>query len=148
MIDRARDAIEGHLDPAYLTQEERSRYYEYLDGVMANPTAEQIAAAHERGMRPGAIGYDEYGRLVRRLPDGRIEVIDDVLDLRGARARLARVWPFALEVWQSQDEVQDFLFRPHPLIEDKRPIDVIMQSESGADRVLDILGRLKQGTAS
>ncbi|MEP9374702.1 DUF2384 domain-containing protein [Mesorhizobium sp. KR1-2] len=63
-------------------------------------------------------------------------------------ARVARVWGLALEVWQREDEARDFLFRPHPMLEDKRPIDVVIQNEIGAELVLDILGRLKYGTAA
>lgn len=63
-------------------------------------------------------------------------------------ARVARVWGLALDVWQSDAEARDFLFRPHPMIEDKRPIDIVIQSEFGAELVVDILGRLKYGTAA
>jgi putative toxin-antitoxin system antitoxin component (TIGR02293 family) len=63
-------------------------------------------------------------------------------------ARLARVWGFAVDVWQSEDEARDFLFRPHPMIEDKRPIDVMIQTEFGAELVVDILGSLKYGSAA
>lgn len=63
-------------------------------------------------------------------------------------ARLARAWAFALEVWQDADEARDFLSRPHAMLEDRRPIDVVIQSEIGAELVLDILGRLKYGTAA
>jgi putative toxin-antitoxin system antitoxin component (TIGR02293 family) len=63
-------------------------------------------------------------------------------------ARLARVWSLALEVWQSEDQARDFLFRTHPMLEDKRPIDLVIQSEIGAELVLDILGRLQYGSAA
>jgi putative toxin-antitoxin system antitoxin component (TIGR02293 family) len=63
-------------------------------------------------------------------------------------ARVARVWSVALDVWRSEEEARDFLFRPHPMIEDKRPIDVVIQSEFGAEMVVDILGRLKYGSAA
>lgn len=63
-------------------------------------------------------------------------------------ARVARVWGLALEVWHRDDEARDFLFRPHPMLEDRRPIDVVIQNEIGAELVLDILGRLKYGTAA
>ena len=63
-------------------------------------------------------------------------------------ARIARVWSLALEVWQDQDEARDFLFRAHPMIEDRRPIDVVIQSEFGAEMVVDILGGLKYGSAA
>jgi putative toxin-antitoxin system antitoxin component (TIGR02293 family) len=63
-------------------------------------------------------------------------------------ARVARVWGLALEVWQNDDEARNFLFRPHPMIEDKRPIDVVIQNEFGAEMVVDILGGLKYGSAA
>lgn len=67
----------------------------------------------------------------------------------GARlARVARVWALALDVWQSEGEARDFLFRAHPMLEDRLPVDVVIQSEIGAELVLDVLGRLKYGTAA
>ncbi|WP_439629487.1 antitoxin Xre-like helix-turn-helix domain-containing protein [Shinella sp.] len=63
-------------------------------------------------------------------------------------ARIARVWSLALEVWQDADEARDFLSRAHPMIEDRRPIDVVIQSEFGAEMVRDILGGLKYGSAA
>ena len=62
-------------------------------------------------------------------------------------ARLARVWGLARDVWQSDGEAREFLFRPHAMIEDRRPIDVVIQSEFGAELVVEILERLKYGTA-
>jgi putative toxin-antitoxin system antitoxin component (TIGR02293 family) len=63
-------------------------------------------------------------------------------------ARVARVWSFSLDVWKSEGDARNFLFRPHPMLEDKRPIDVVIRSEIGADLVLDILGSLKYGSAA
>jgi putative toxin-antitoxin system antitoxin component (TIGR02293 family) len=63
-------------------------------------------------------------------------------------ARLARVWGQALDVWQTEIEARDFLFRPHAMLEDRRPIDVVIQSEIGGELVLDILGSLKYGSAA
>jgi putative toxin-antitoxin system antitoxin component (TIGR02293 family) len=63
-------------------------------------------------------------------------------------ARLARVWSLARDVWRSDEDARDFLFRPHPMAEDRRPIDLVIQSEFGAELVVDILGRLKYGTAA
>lgn len=63
-------------------------------------------------------------------------------------ARLARVWSLSVDVWGSDEEARDFLFRPHPMMEDRRPIDVVIQSEFGAEMVLDILGGLKYGSAA
>lgn len=63
-------------------------------------------------------------------------------------ARLARVWSLAHEVWGSEEAARAFLFRPHPMIEDRRPIDVVLQNELGGELVLEILGGLKYGTAA
>ncbi|MGB3445785.1 MAG: antitoxin Xre/MbcA/ParS toxin-binding domain-containing protein [Xanthobacteraceae bacterium] len=63
-------------------------------------------------------------------------------------ARIARVWALAVDVWKSDADARNFLFRPHAMIENKRPFDVALQSEFGAELVLDILGRLKYGTAA
>jgi putative toxin-antitoxin system antitoxin component (TIGR02293 family) len=63
-------------------------------------------------------------------------------------ARVARVWNLALEVWQNEDDARDFLFRPHPMIEDRRPVDVVIQSEFGSEIVVEILERLKYGSAA
>lgn len=63
-------------------------------------------------------------------------------------ARLARVWSLAADVWGTEDEARQFLFRPHPMIEDRRPVDVVIQSEFGAEMVVDILGGLRYGSAA
>jgi putative toxin-antitoxin system antitoxin component (TIGR02293 family) len=63
-------------------------------------------------------------------------------------ARVAYVWSLARDVWGRDEAARDFLFRPHPMIEDKRPIDVVIQNEFGAEMVVDILGRLKYGSAA
>lgn len=63
-------------------------------------------------------------------------------------ARLARVWSAALDVWKDADEAREFLFRSHPMIEDRLPIDLVIQSEFGAEMVVGILGSLKYGSAA
>lgn len=63
-------------------------------------------------------------------------------------ARVARVWDLALDVWKIEDETRDFLFRPHPMLEDRRPIEMVIQNEIGAELVIDILAGLKYGTAA
>ena len=67
----------------------------------------------------------------------------------GARlARVARVWSVARDVWGGDEAARRFLFRPHMMLEDKRPVDVVLSSEFGAEMVVDILGGLKYGTAA
>jgi putative toxin-antitoxin system antitoxin component (TIGR02293 family) len=63
-------------------------------------------------------------------------------------ARVARVWSLARDIWESDEAAREFLFRPHPMIEDKRPVDVVIQTEFGAEMVIDILGGLKYGSAA
>lgn len=60
--------------------------------------------------------------------------------------RYARVWAAALRVWKSEEDARDFLWRKHPLLEGRRPIDVAT-TEVGARLVEDILGGLEFGTA-
>jgi putative toxin-antitoxin system antitoxin component (TIGR02293 family) len=63
-------------------------------------------------------------------------------------ARLTRLWNLAVEVWGSEDEARDFLFRPHAMLEDRRPVDVVIRNEIGAELVLEILQGLKYGSAA
>jgi len=88
-------------------------------------------------------------RLVPKATLERRRTTKKLSPEEGARlARLARVWSAARDVWGSDDEARDFLFRPHPMAEDKRPVDLVIQSEFGAELILDILGGLKYGTAA
>lgn len=63
-------------------------------------------------------------------------------------ARMARVWSMAVDVWGQDDEARDFLFRAHPMLEDRRPIDLVIESEIGSELVRDILAGLKYGSAA
>src|SRR5260221_12319431 len=62
--------------------------------------------------------------------------------------RLAKIWTFAREGWGSDDEARAFLFRPHMMVEGRRPSDVVLGTAMGAKLVEDILGRLKYGSAA
>ena len=88
-------------------------------------------------------------RLVPKATYERRKLAHRLSSEEGTRlARLARVWSVATDVWGGEDEARDFLFRPHAMIEDRRPIDVVIQNEFGAEMVIDILGRLKYGSAA
>lgn len=63
-------------------------------------------------------------------------------------ARLADIWALARKVWGSDAETRDFLFRPHQLLEGRRPIDVAIENELGGQLVRDLLGRLQYGSAA
>lgn len=62
--------------------------------------------------------------------------------------RLADIWSCALRIWKSDDEARDFLYRRHPLLDDRRPIDLVLENEIGAELVKSILGRLEYGSAA
>lgn len=62
--------------------------------------------------------------------------------------RLAKIWAFAREVWGGDEAARAFFFRPHMLLEGRRPIDVVLATDLGARMVEDILGRLKYGSAA
>lgn len=61
-------------------------------------------------------------------------------------ARLAAVWAFAKDVWKSDEAARRWLFAPHMMLENRRPVDVVLASEFGRPLVEEILGRLKYGT--
>jgi putative toxin-antitoxin system antitoxin component (TIGR02293 family) len=63
-------------------------------------------------------------------------------------ARLAEVWALAREVWGGDEEARAFLFRPHPMLEGRRPIDVVLANEFGRPLVEGILGGLQYGSAA
>lgn len=65
----------------------------------------------------------------------------------GRVARLARLWEFALDVWGSPEAARRFLGTPHPLLRNRVPRDLAIETELGARAVENILGGLKYGTA-
>lgn len=66
----------------------------------------------------------------------------------GRTYRLAQVWAACLDVWKEPEAARAFLYRSHPLLDQRRPIDVVLGSDLGARLVEDILGRLKFGSAA
>jgi putative toxin-antitoxin system antitoxin component (TIGR02293 family) len=84
------------------------------------------ATLARRRKRPNKLSTDESDRLVR----------------------LTKLWIFAREVWGSDKAAREFLFRPHAMLEGRRPIDVVLRTNLGAGLVEDILGRLKYGSAA
>lgn len=100
----------------------------------------QQLAPNDRTFRYRIVPRSSLAR--RRQQDNRLSVEE------GARlARLANIWGFAQEVWKDDDKARRFLFRPHMLLEDRPPIEIVLESEIGADLVKNILGGLLFGTA-
>jgi putative toxin-antitoxin system antitoxin component (TIGR02293 family) len=81
--------------------------------------------------------------LTRRRKEGRLSAAEGTVV-----ARLAAVWSHALDVWGTPNAARDFLSRPHPMIDDRKPIDIVVQSEIGGEIVSQILGRLQYGSAA
>jgi putative toxin-antitoxin system antitoxin component (TIGR02293 family) len=63
-------------------------------------------------------------------------------------ARIAKVWAHAVDVWHDDEKARAFLFRSHPMLEGRRPIDAALSTEMGAELVDQILGRLEYGSAA
>jgi putative toxin-antitoxin system antitoxin component (TIGR02293 family) len=61
--------------------------------------------------------------------------------------RLASVWAQAVRIWKSEEAARSFLGRPHPLLGNRKPIDLILENEIGAGLVRGVLGRLESGSA-
>jgi putative toxin-antitoxin system antitoxin component (TIGR02293 family) len=62
-------------------------------------------------------------------------------------ARLAKIWSLARAIWGSDEAARSFLLRQHQLLDGRRPIDVAIENELGAELVREILGRLQNGSA-
>jgi putative toxin-antitoxin system antitoxin component (TIGR02293 family) len=79
--------------------------------------------------------------LARRKAGKRLSKAQSVIV-----ARLASVWAQAVRIWKSEVEARDFLYRKHPLLGQRRPIDLVLENEIGAELVRDVLGRLEHGS--
>lgn len=63
-------------------------------------------------------------------------------------ARIARVWSMAKDVYKDEDLARTFLSRPHQMLEGRIPLEVATETEYGTEAVVEILGRLKYGSAA
>nr|WP_294566564.1 antitoxin Xre/MbcA/ParS toxin-binding domain-containing protein [uncultured Rhodopila sp.] len=91
----------------------------------------------DRASREAAAAFHEQIPAARLSPEEGAKV-----------ARIAEVWTLARQVWGSDDAARAFLFRPHPMLEGQRPIDVALANEFGRPLVEGILGRLQYGSAA
>lgn len=60
-------------------------------------------------------------------------------------ARLAKVYVFALDIYQDSGNVREFLNRPHAMLDNKPPLDVALATGPGADAVINLLGGIAYG---
>lgn len=56
-------------------------------------------------------------------------------------ARIAKVFAVGLEVFRDEAKVRSFLERPHPMLDDKPPLEVALATGPGADAVINLIGR-------
>ncbi len=60
---------------------------------------------------------------------------------RDRLARIAKVFAFGLEVFRDEALVRRFLDHPHPMLDDKTPLEIALATGPGADVVINLLGR-------
>ena len=118
------------------------QYLTYLDRGLPFRSIERIA---------GAFAPDDTDFRYRIVPKATFARAKTRRRLNKAQGelvtRLAEVWTDAMRVWKTEEAARSFLNRRHPLLEDKRPVDLALQSAVGAGLVRDVLGRLEHGTA-
>jgi putative toxin-antitoxin system antitoxin component (TIGR02293 family) len=56
-------------------------------------------------------------------------------------ARIAKVFAFGLEVFRDEAKVRSFLDRPHPMLDERPPLEIALATGPGADAVINLLGR-------
>ena len=81
--------------------------------------------------------------LSRRLKNGERLSYEESEKLQ----RVARIFAMALDVWESDEDAQEFMAKPHPMLDDRSPFEASL-SEIGAREVESILGRLLFGSAA
>lgn len=60
-------------------------------------------------------------------------------------ARLGKVYSMAISVYHDRARAQEFLTRPHMMLENQSPLEVALTTGPGADAVVNLLGRAAYG---
>lgn len=90
-------------------------------------------------------------RFVRRATLSRRKNASEpklTVDEGNRLATVAKVWDFAMEIYGDEDQTREFLYRRHPMLENRRPIDVATDTSIGAEIVINLLGRAAYGGAA
>ena len=56
-------------------------------------------------------------------------------------ARVAKVFAFGIDVFRDEAKVRSFLERPHPMLDDRAPLELALATGPGADAVINLMGR-------
>jgi putative toxin-antitoxin system antitoxin component (TIGR02293 family) len=139
--------VEKTIDWLGLGASQKSRAILDLDEAVQKGLPIETVERISRALAPGDVAF-KYRLVTKTTWNRRRHKHERLSPEESARVeRLARVWTFGLEVWQSEEDARRFFSTPHPLLNGRLPRDVAA-SELGARRVEEILGRLLYGTGA
>lgn len=78
----------------------------------------------------------------RRKANGRLTAEEG-----GRLVRLGKVFGLAVGVYGDAEKAREFLRRPHPMLEQHSPLELALAADTGADVVVNLLGRIAFGGA-
>ena len=64
-VERVRETLEGKVKLETLSVQEQRAVFDHMGDWFDDPPADVVAAYREIGSRPGAVGLDKMGKLVR-----------------------------------------------------------------------------------
>lgn len=76
-LDRVHAALRGEFDADQLEPDEARIFHDLWAVYMAGPNPERDAFVAKMRAAGGYVGEDDQGRLVRTLPGGGLELIED-----------------------------------------------------------------------
>jgi putative toxin-antitoxin system antitoxin component (TIGR02293 family) len=117
-------------------------YLDMLDHGLPVRTLEKISAAVAPNDNSFKYRIVSKASLARSKSSRRLSPNHSVVV-----ARLASIWATAARIWKSDGAARAFLHRAHPLLDGRRPLDLVLENEIGAELVRSILGRLEYGSA-
>lgn len=79
-LTRVRAALDGRFNADLLSPEELEYFEDLMAQSFLSPSAKSLQFAAAIRTKVGAVGLDDAGRLVRNLPGGGVEVIEDAGD--------------------------------------------------------------------
>ena len=99
-----------------------------------------------RSMDPGGARMSAYDLVAKSTLHRAIEA-DKPLSTDASETlwQVARVFIEARRQYRDTEEALAFLFRPHPLLDGRRPFDLARETAAGADLVLRVLAQAEAG---